>query len=82
VKLEVIISHEVNLSWKEFQYFGRIIDRNLFPVKSQEIIYYLLADSYIIKIDSNGNCFILLSTGELPPRDPVVIPIRVFYKRS
>jgi hypothetical protein len=82
VLLEVIIRHDRNIKWEQFQYFGRITDRKMLPAQTQEVKYFLITDEYVLKVEANGHCSISLSDGQLPPRDPVILPIRIVYKRT
>ncbi|MCC6289881.1 MAG: hypothetical protein IT249_18545 [Chitinophagaceae bacterium] len=82
VLFEVTISHSRDIDWNQFQRFGKIVDKRFWPSLEQNIDYYLLDDRYIIKIDETGSCFVKLSGGQLPPRDPVVLPIKISYKRK
>jgi len=76
----VIIQHDKGKdNWSEEQYFGKIKSQSLLPAKEQKIDYYLLKDSYAIRIGSDGKCFIRLQHGSLPKTDPVIIPIQLKY---
>lgn len=82
ILFEVTISHSRDIDWNEFQRFGKIVERKFLPGLERNVDYYLLDDRYTIKIDEAGSCFVKLSEGQLPPRDPVVLPIKISYKRK
>jgi len=80
VSLEAVVSHNRNADWSQYQRFGRISDKKLWPMNTVEARYYLLTDAYDIKVEKDGQCFIKLSVGQLPSNDPVVLPIRITFK--
>lgn len=80
VVLETVIEHNRNLDWKVYQVFGRITDKRLWPRQEQEVPFKLLTDAYSIKVETNGLCSIRLMGGQLPPNDPVVLPISITFK--
>jgi hypothetical protein len=82
VLIEVIVRHNRNINWMQYQYIGYIKNSAFVPIQQQEIKFYLLNDRYKLKIDYNGRCYICLDSGQLPPRDPVIIPFRALYRRS
>lgn len=80
IVLETVISHAWDIDWTQYQLFGRIKDNSMMPGRDQEIKYYLLNDSYLVKVDMQGYAYIRLVDGQLPGRDPVVLPIKVTFK--
>lgn len=82
VVLETTIAHDRDINWDEYQHFGTIKSSKLSPRQTQEVAYYLLQDAYSIKVDERGNCFVKLVSGQLPPRDPIILPINITYKRK
>lgn len=80
VTFEFIIQNgRKSIDWKEPQYIGKIKDTGLLPATEQLIEYFLLENSYIVRITEKGDCYINLNKGFLPPTDPVIIPVQVRY---
>lgn len=80
ILLEAIVSHSRDADWSQYQRFGRIRDKKLWPLNTVEARSYLLSDAYDIKVEKDGWCFIKLGAGQLPSTDPVVLPIRITFK--
>lgn len=80
VAFEVIVRHDRNsINWREDQYIGHIKTESIFPQQGQSISYFLLQDQYNIRIDIDGKCYLRLVDGNLPPYDPVTIPVQIKY---
>lgn len=82
VSFEVIIQQAKTINWKTEQYFGKIKDKKLLPVKEQNIVYHLLNDSYAIRIEEEGKCYIKFLDGLPPSNTPTVLPIKINYKND
>ena len=80
VVLEATVSHSRDADWSQYQLFGAIRDKKLWPPDAVEARSMLLTDVYDIRVDKDGRCFIKLSAGQLPSTDPVVLPIRITFK--
>lgn len=80
VGVQVVISRSRKADWGEFQTFGKIVDKKLWPSTTQEIKYKLLRDNYLVKVDVDGSCSLKLVDGAVPSRDPVVLPIKFTFK--
>ena len=82
VSLEVIIQQSKVINWKTEQSFGKIKDKKLLPLKEQNIVYYLLNDSYAIRIETEGKCYIKFLDGVPPSAAPTILPIKINYKND
>jgi hypothetical protein len=60
--MEVIVRHDKNMNWSEFQYIGRIRDRRFIPREQQVIPFLLVLDGYQLKIDREGKCYVRLNS--------------------
>ncbi len=80
ILLEAAVSHNRDADWSQYQRFGRIRDKQFWPMTTVEARSLLLADVYDIRVEKDGWCFIKLSKGQLPSTDPVVLPIRITFK--
>jgi hypothetical protein len=80
--IEVVIRHDKNIDWNQFQLIGRIKERRFVPKDQQVIRFLLVLDGYQLKIDIEGRCFVRLDSGQLPAQDPVILPFRVNYRKN
>jgi hypothetical protein len=80
VLIEMIVHHDRTIDWKQEQLVGRIKPTNLLPKSSQTLPFNLIYDTYQLRIEPNGKCFLRLITGSLPDGDPVIVPVRAVYK--
>jgi hypothetical protein len=82
VSLLLIVKQFRNIEWNKFQFVGTIKERSTIPSKKQDVLYYLLNDSWLVRIDTDGKCYIKLNSGSLPQGDPVILPIQIKYKKG
>lgn len=78
--LELIIQHANNINWISEQLVGSISYSVLIPREEQNIPFKLLTNNYMLRIDTKGRCFIRLVSGDYPTDNPLVIPLKIFYK--
>ncbi len=78
--LELIIRHANNIDTAKEQLVGAIKDLSLIPSQEQSISFNLLTDNYILRINTDGRCYLRFVNGDVPPNDPFVIPLKIFYK--
>ncbi len=81
VQMELIVQHGNNIEWREEHFLGTIKDAAFLPKTNQNILYHLLSDEFMLRIDTEGKCYLRLSSSSLPTKNPVVIPIKVYYKK-
>jgi hypothetical protein len=81
VELELVIRHDNNINWQEEHYIGKIKFEGLIPQTSQTIDYYLMSDQFAVRLDTTGKCYLKFVSGAVPSANPVVIPIRLIYKK-
>ena len=79
-QVELILQHEGTIDWKQEQYVGKIKFKSLQPSKGQTIPFKLLNDSYSLRIDDKGKCYLLFINGIMPNTNPFIIPFKVNYK--
>lgn len=79
-QLELIIQHANNIDWRQEQYIGKIKYQPLQPGQEQSLPFNLLLDTYILRIDDNGKCYLKFISGTLPTADPFIFPLKVLYK--
>jgi len=80
IMVEVIVQHDRTIDWRQEQLVGRIKSPNLLPQNSQTLPFNLIYDTYQLRIEPNGKCYLRLISGSLPDGDPVIIPVRAVYK--
>jgi len=80
IALEMIVQQKRAIDWKQDQLIGRIKLDSMFPKTSQVISFMLMFDEYLLRVESNGRCYLRLTKGTIPDGDPVILPIRVKYK--
>jgi len=78
--LELILQHANNIDTTMEQFVGVIKDVLLIPSQEQVISFNLLINNYLLRIDTVGRCYIRFLNGDVPPDDPFVIPLKIFYK--
>jgi hypothetical protein len=81
VQLEMILQHNNTVNWKVEQLVGKVKTASLIPQKEQMLVFNLMMTNYSLRVDTNGKCYLLLTSGPVPQEDPVIIPVRVFYKK-
>jgi hypothetical protein len=79
-QIELIIQHANNIDLKKEQYIGKIKHQALSPHTEQNLWFSLLNDSYVLRIDTNGKCYLKFMYGTVLSVDPIIIPLKVFYK--
>jgi len=80
VMIEMVVQHDRAIDWKQDQLIGRIKQDSMFPKTSQAISFMLMFDEYLLRVESNGRCYLRLTKGAIPDGDPVILPIRAKYK--
>ncbi len=80
ITVEMIVQHDRAIDWKQEQLVGRIKQASMFPKTSQAISVMLMFDEYLLRVETNGRCYLRLAKGSIPDDDPVVLPIRAKYK--
>jgi hypothetical protein len=79
-QVELILQHDGAIDWKEAQLVGRIKYQPLQPSNSQTLPFKLLNESYSLRIDDKGKCYLKFINGVMPTANPFIIPLRVYYK--
>lgn len=79
-QLEIIIQHDNNIDWQVEQFVGTIKSSSLVPRTIQNLLFILITDTYSVRIDQEGKCYLKFLTGILPSTEKVIIPVRVYYK--
>lgn len=80
VQFELIVQHTNNLNWSQEQYVGKIKHSQLLPNTEQSLPFNLSNDGYTLRIEKNGKCYLRFLSGTLPAANPVILPLKVFYK--
>ena len=81
VMLETVVQHnKTGLVMSQEQLIGQIKQNKFRPKTVHNLSFSLLSNSYSLRIEPNGKCYLKLLAGTLPDSDPVVIPVRVLYK--
>jgi hypothetical protein len=78
-QLELIVQHMNNINWSVDQYIGKIKQSSLRPQTARVLSFKLLSSVYRLKIETNGKCYLSFVSGGLPPGNPIIIPLRVYY---
>lgn len=81
VRLELILQQSNAISWQEEQYVGKIKTESLRPATERVLSFVLSGNIYQISIKPTGKCYLKLSSGSVPTNYPVIIPLRVIYKK-
>ncbi len=81
VQLEIILQHNNTINWKQEQSIGKVKTAGLVPQKEQTTVFNLMMTNYSLRIDTKGKCYLSLTSGPVPQENPVIIPVRVFYKK-
>lgn len=80
VIIELIVQHDRTIDWKQEHLVGRIKPANLLPKNSQTLPFNLIYDTYQLRVEPDGRCYLRLASGSLPDGDPVIVPVRAVYK--
>jgi len=80
VMIEMVVQHDRTIDWSQEQLVGRIRLTSMLPKNSQTLPFNLIYDTYQLRVEPNGRCYLRLASGSLPDGDPVIIPIRAKYK--
>jgi hypothetical protein len=81
VIVQLILQHDNSINWSEEQNVGRIKDIGLFPSAERQIPFFLGEINYQIRIDTAGECYLKIVSGDPPVDDPVVLPFTVIYNK-
>ncbi|MFZ1527279.1 MAG: hypothetical protein WAT19_00885 [Ferruginibacter sp.] len=82
VLLEVLLYHPNNINWQEEHLVGNIKEpTGLRPSTERTVSFNLINTIYIMRVSSNGDCYLKFSTGDLPTANPVVLPARVIFSQ-
>ena len=79
VQVELIIQHE-NINLQQEQYIGNIKYIPFRPAVEQTVSFNLLQDRYTLRIETMGKCYLRFISGTLPVGNPMVLPLKVYYK--
>jgi len=79
-QVELILQHDGIMDWKQEQMIGNIKYQPLQPSVEQTLPFNLLNESYSLRIDDKGKCFLKFINGQIPTLDPFIIPFKVNYK--
>lgn len=79
-QVELILQHDGTIDWKQEQLVGKIKYRPLQPSTGQDLPFKLLNESYSLRIDDKGKCYLKFINGFMPTANPFIIPLRVYYK--
>lgn len=81
VMLETIVQHDKTIDWKQEQCIGKIKSNDMKPKTSQIVSFNLISNTYQLRIEPNGKCYLRLTSGSLPDGDPAIVPVRAVYKK-
>ena len=79
-QVELILQHDGAINWKQEQFVGKIKYQRLQPNNSQTVPFKLLNESYELRIDEKGKCYLKFINGIMPTSNPFIIPLKVNYK--
>ncbi len=79
-QVELILQHEGAIDWKKEQFVGKIKYQPLQPSISQTVPFKLLNESYALRIDDKGKCYLKFINGLMSTDNPFIIPLKVNYK--
>ncbi|MDP4269359.1 MAG: hypothetical protein Q8909_04450 [Bacteroidota bacterium] len=81
VMLETVLQHDKTIDWTQEQYIGKIKAAVMMPKASRTASFNLLSNTYQLRVEPNGKCYLQLTSGSLPDGDPAIVPVRVVYKK-
>ncbi|MDP4269357.1 MAG: hypothetical protein Q8909_04440 [Bacteroidota bacterium] len=81
VMIETVLQHDKSIDWKQEQYIGKIKANGMQPKASRTASFNLLSNTYQLRVEPNGKCYLQLTSGSLPDGDPAIVPVRVVYKK-
>lgn len=81
VMVQLILQHDNNINWSDEQNVGRIKDISLLPSAERPIPFSLGGINYQLRIDTGGECFLKVVSGDPPVDDPVVLPFTIIYNK-
>ncbi len=79
-QVELILQHDGTIDWKQEQLVGKIKYQPLQPSAAQTLPFKLLNESYSLRIDDKGKCYLKFINGFIPTANPFIIPLKVNYK--
>lgn len=80
MQLEAIIQHDAKLDWKNSMYIGKIKSGSLKPQTAKLAQFSLINTVFEVAVKTDGACYLRLISGNLPPGDPIVIPVKILFK--
>ncbi|MCX6207170.1 MAG: hypothetical protein NTZ19_13080 [Bacteroidetes bacterium] len=79
-QVELILQHDGTIDWKQEQLVGKIKFQPLQPGSTQSLPFKLLNETYSLRIDDKGKCYLKFVNGIMPSANPFIIPLKVNYK--
>jgi hypothetical protein len=79
VQVELILQQNGLINWQADQFVGTIKPASLKPVSARNIVYSLMQDKYLIRVEPDGKCFLHLTAGSPPQSSPAVLFVKFVY---
>lgn len=80
-QLEVILQHDAGINWQNSNYIGKLKGTAFKPQTTRLAQFTWITTVFEVQINTDGNCYMRLVSGPLPQGNPVVIPVRMVYKK-
>jgi hypothetical protein len=81
VMVQLILQHDNNINWSNEQNVGKIKDISLLPGAERPMPFSLGGINYQLRIDTAGECYLKVVSGDPPVDDPVVLPFTIIYNK-
>ncbi|MDX1955745.1 MAG: hypothetical protein SFU20_09450 [Chitinophagaceae bacterium] len=81
VQLELILRQDQTLDWGAEHYIGRIKNPSYVPQSEQSLSFVLVNNTYSVRIDSIGKCYLKQLSGAPPVEAIVVVPVRINFHK-
>ena len=82
ILIGLILQNEQINDWTTEQMVGKIKSGKFFPETARIMTFNLIADTYQLRVEKNGKCYLKLLSGSLPDNSgTVILPIKGVYKK-
>lgn len=81
IQLEVILQHDADINWQNSTYIGKLKNPGFKPQSTRLAQFNWVNMVFEVQVNADGSCYMRLVSGQLPPGNPVVIPVMVRYRK-
>ena len=82
IMIGLILQNDLSIDLDREQMIGSIKSGKFFPEDARILSFKLITDTYQLRVDKNGKCFLRLVSGsKSDDAENIIIPVRAVYKK-